>query len=78
MVGTRTATSYRLGDLVEVELLEAAPFAGALRFEIVGRRGRDGQRPLRGGRAPFRQSSNRATPQGQSGLRKGGKRKTTR
>ena len=40
MVGTRTGTTFRLGDVVEVKLIEAAPFAGALRFEIVseGRR----------------------------------------
>ena len=40
MVGTRTNTSYRLGDVVEVKLIEAAPFAGALRFGIVGTRAR--------------------------------------
>ncbi|WP_131117361.1 ribonuclease R [Lichenihabitans psoromatis] len=40
MVGTQTGTTYRLGDIVEVKLVEAAPLAGALRFEIVseGRR----------------------------------------
>ena len=36
MVGSRSGTSFRLGDVVEVELLEAAPFAGALRFGVVG------------------------------------------
>jgi ribonuclease R len=35
LVGTRTGESYRLGDSVEVKLLEAAPFAGALRFEML-------------------------------------------
>ena len=34
MVGTRTKETFRLGDVVEVRLVEAAPFAGALRFEI--------------------------------------------
>ena len=38
--------SSDLGDAVEVKLLEAAPFAGALRFELMsegsGRRGRGG------------------------------------
>jgi ribonuclease R len=40
MVGTQTGTTFRLGDMVEARLLEAAPLAGALRFEIVseGRR----------------------------------------
>jgi ribonuclease R len=35
MVGTRTKETFRLGGTVQVRLLEAAPFAGALRFEIV-------------------------------------------
>jgi ribonuclease R len=35
LVGTRSGVTYRLGDAVEVRLVEAAPFAGALRFEIV-------------------------------------------
>lgn len=46
MVGSRSGTSYRLGDRLDVKLLEAAPFAGALRFAIVGTAGRAG---LRGG-----------------------------
>ena len=36
LVGQRTGETFRLGDPVEVELVEAAPVAGALRFEIVG------------------------------------------
>ena len=35
MIGLRTGETFRLGDRVEVKLVEAAPFAGALRFEIV-------------------------------------------
>ncbi len=35
LVGTRSGVSYRLGDSVRARLVEAAPFAGALRFEIV-------------------------------------------
>jgi ribonuclease R len=34
MVGTRTKETFRLGGEVKVRLVEAAPFAGALRFEI--------------------------------------------
>ena len=34
LVGTRSGVTYRLGDAVQVRLVEAAPFAGALRFEI--------------------------------------------
>jgi ribonuclease R len=35
LVGTRTKEAFRLGGSVSVRLVEAAPFAGALRFEIV-------------------------------------------
>jgi ribonuclease R len=35
MVGTRTKETFRLGGEIKVRLVEAAPFAGALRFEIV-------------------------------------------
>jgi ribonuclease R len=39
LVGTRSGERFRLGDAVEVKLLEAAPFAGALRFEMLSRGG---------------------------------------
>ncbi|MBS0245890.1 MAG: ribonuclease R [Proteobacteria bacterium] len=41
LVGTRSGETYRLGDSVTVKLVEAAPVAGALRFELLssGRRG---------------------------------------
>ncbi|TBW34319.1 ribonuclease R [Siculibacillus lacustris] len=35
MIGSRTGETHRLGDVVEVKLVEAQPFAGALRFEIL-------------------------------------------
>jgi ribonuclease R len=35
LVGTRSGESFRLGDTVDVRLVEAAPFAGALRFEML-------------------------------------------
>ncbi|MEN9755762.1 MAG: 3-to-5 exoribonuclease RNase [Pseudomonadota bacterium] len=35
LVGTRTGETFRLGDTVSVRLVEAAPVAGALRFEIL-------------------------------------------
>ena len=35
MIGSRTGETYRLGDTVEVKLVEAQPFAGALRFELM-------------------------------------------
>ena len=61
LIGERTGESYRLGDTVEVRLVEANPAAGALRFALVseGRydlklaRGRR-QRPKEQSRGPFR------------------------
>jgi ribonuclease R len=35
VVGSRTGETHRLGDEVEVKLVEAAPLAGALRFELL-------------------------------------------
>lgn len=35
LVGDRSGEAYRLGDLVEVKLVEAVPIAGALRFELM-------------------------------------------
>jgi ribonuclease R len=35
MVGRRSGETYRLGDAVTVKLVEAAPVAGALRFELL-------------------------------------------
>ncbi|MEM7565921.1 MAG: ribonuclease R [Pseudomonadota bacterium] len=53
VAGEESGTGYQLGDAVEVRLVEAAPIAGALRFEILtrgramkvsgGRRGRPGK-----------------------------------
>jgi ribonuclease R len=50
MTGDRTGISYRLGDAVTVRLAEAAPIAGALRFEILaegGKRQRTGTKAVR-------------------------------
>jgi ribonuclease R len=35
LVGSRSGETYRLGDRVSVKLVEAAPVAGALRFELL-------------------------------------------
>ncbi len=35
LVGTRSGAMHRLGDVVEVSLVEAAPVAGALRFDLL-------------------------------------------
>jgi ribonuclease R len=47
MVGSRSGETFRLGDRVTVKLVEAAPVAGALRFELLseGRTGRSVPRP---------------------------------
>jgi len=51
LVGTRTGETFRLGDSVEVRLVEAAPVSGGLRFEMVSA-GRKGTAPGRKGTAP--------------------------
>jgi ribonuclease R len=50
LVGARTKVAYRMGDAVEARLVEAAPFAGALRFEIVSGSASEG--PARKGARP--------------------------
>ena len=35
LVGSRSGVTLRLGDPISVRLVEAAPFAGALRFERI-------------------------------------------
>ncbi len=52
MVGQRSGTTYRLGDAVTVKLVEAAPVAGALRFELLS----EGRAGSRGGKASFKKT----------------------
>ncbi|HEY0146149.1 MAG TPA: RNB domain-containing ribonuclease, partial [Methylovirgula sp.] len=35
LIGRRSGATHRLGDEIAVKLVEAAPFAGALRFELI-------------------------------------------
>ena len=35
LIGSRSGAMHRLGDVVDVRLVEAAPVAGALRFELL-------------------------------------------
>jgi ribonuclease R len=51
LVGEDTGLAYRLGDPVEVRLVEAIPTAGALRFEMLSEGRSLGPRP-KGGRSP--------------------------
>jgi ribonuclease R len=81
LVGSRSGAMHRLGDVVDVRLVEAAPVAGALRFELLSegklrQRGRGQQAsrpPVRGhsGRTP--RKKDRKPDTGKSGKSKGGK-----
>ncbi len=55
LVGERSGESWRLGDRVHVKLVEAAPVAGALRFELLseGRHVTPGRSGARGSRPPL-------------------------
>jgi ribonuclease R len=59
MIGVKSGESFRLGDVITVKLIEVAPVAGALRFEMISEgRFLKGARP---GRVP-RRSSDAAGP----------------
>jgi ribonuclease R len=60
LVGSRSGAMHRLGDVVDVRLVEAAPVAGALRFELLS----EGQVIPRGRKRDSGRegSSARATP----------------
>ncbi len=50
LVGARSNAAYRLGDSVEVRLVEAIPTAGALRFEMITSPKKGVLGPIKGGR----------------------------
>ncbi len=54
LVGARSGEGYRLGDVVEVRLLEVVPSAGAMKFEMLtpGSKGHFGTFKAGGGRLP--------------------------
>ncbi len=74
LVGSRTGETYRLGDTVEVRLLEAAPFAGALRFAVLS----EGRNRIRGaGAANGRKDPRRdKTPPSRAGGRRSDSKKS--
>lgn len=71
MRGDYTGETYRLGDKVEVKLVEAAPVAGALRFELLtkgrftGKAGggkKGAKRPPRGAKKAAKAAASRRSP----------------
>ncbi|MDB5567258.1 MAG: ribonuclease, partial [Tardiphaga sp.] len=58
LVGTRSGAMHRLGDVVDVRLVEAAPVAGALRFELLS----EGNVAPRGRRRETASSNAAASP----------------
>jgi ribonuclease R len=76
LVGQGTGEAWRLGDLVEVRLVEAAPVAGALRFEMLspGRilQGAGGKRAMRRGAGRHRAHLSKGGRSGQASRRRGG------
>ncbi|MGY4371400.1 VacB/RNase II family 3'-5' exoribonuclease [Bradyrhizobium sp. LB1.3] len=69
LVGTRSGTMHQLGDVVAVRLIEAAPIAGALRFELLSSTGETAPRHRRSS-GPQRRPSFKAHP-GRSPAKKG-------
>ena len=79
LIGSRSGAMHRLGDVVEVRLVEAAPVAGALRFELLS----EGQVAPRGGRMREGQRSSkpkfaRSEDKAQPGRHKAKSRKPSR
>jgi ribonuclease R len=67
LIGQRTGEAFRLGDTVEVRLAEAAPLAGALRFELLSKgrflkptETKRGQRRRKGDEASYRRLGRRS------------------
>lgn len=61
LVGERTGQTFTMGDHVQVQLIEALPFAGALRFEMIseGKAGKPGRRAFPKQKGKRRQPSDR-------------------
>src|SRR5258705_1031243 len=76
LIGDRSGESHRLGDRVTVRLVEAAPVAGALRFELLsqGQPGGGGRRRMpRAQVAPKGNASKESAPKG-GGAKRAGER----
>lgn len=76
LIGSATGETFRLGDDVEVKLVEAAPLAGALRFEVLSdgragpsrasRMGRK-EKPQKKGKTSRQRGKSRSGEDGQNG-----------
>ncbi len=66
LVGSRSGAMHRLGDVVDVRLVEAAPVAGALRFELLS----EGKLPQRGRKQRAAAPSTKAHAHAPRSLRK--------
>jgi ribonuclease R len=77
MVGNRSGGTHRLGDRVTVKLVEAAPVAGALRFELIseGRIVRPGAARRPSARPDGKQRREHGAPNRPQGKRPQGKRR---
>ena len=74
-MGERTGETFRLGDRVEVRLVEAAPVAGALRFELLSEgRTRSGARNAGPGKKSGGRPFKPAPPGRPPGIRNTGSR----
>ena len=75
LVGERTGETFRLGDRLEVRLVEAAPVAGALRFELLSEgRTRSGGRTAGAGKKAGGRAFKAAPPGRPPGIRNTGSR----
>jgi ribonuclease R len=74
LVGEDTGLAYRLGDPVEVRLVEAIPTAGALRFEMLSEGRSIGARP-KGARTPDDRGPQRRYKAKSRGQKHGGSRR---
>jgi ribonuclease R len=75
LIGNNSGETYRLGDAVTVKLVEAAPVAGALRFELLseGRYDRRKSTERKSGERPPRKKEDR-NPGNRGGKRRGRQR----
>ena len=60
LIGSRSGAMHRLGDVVEVRLVEAAPVAGALRFELVSEGASSARRSRFSSKAPTAKAGRKA------------------